>query len=107
MGHGPGCGKSKINFAKINQNYDYFQAILEQLVDEFNQKWSPKCLIFAKKIQNFPNGRGQSPQTPVCDTQPLEQEKYEVKLFYHKGLESREGQRMTQPELEWAQTTDT
>ena len=51
-----GCGQSKIDFAQINQNYEYFQIIFEQFVDEFNQKRSPKGVIFAKKSQNFPSG---------------------------------------------------
>ena len=52
--HGPDCGQPQINFIKINQNFAYFQIILEQLfVDEFNQKWSPKGVIFAKKKPIF------------------------------------------------------
>ena len=37
-GHGPDCSQSRINFTKINQNYDCFQKILEQPIDEINQK---------------------------------------------------------------------
>ena len=36
--HGPGCGQSQITLAKINQNYECFQIILEKFINEFNQK---------------------------------------------------------------------
>ena len=49
-GHGPDSGQSRINFAKINQNYEHFQIILEQFGDEFNQNRSPKSVVFAKKM---------------------------------------------------------
>ena len=45
---------SRINFTKINQNYEYFQIVWEQLIDEFNQKWSQKDVIFSKKAKIFP-----------------------------------------------------
>ena len=47
--HGPGCGLSNINFAKINHNYEYFKTIFNQFLDEFNQKWSTQSALFAKK----------------------------------------------------------
>ena len=62
-GSWPGCGQSRISFTKISQNYEYFQIILEQFVDEFNQKWSPNGVIFAEKAKILP-AAGTSPSDP-------------------------------------------
>ena len=37
-GHGSDCCQSRTNFTKINQNYEYFEIILDEFVDEFDQK---------------------------------------------------------------------
>ena len=48
-----------------NQHYQYFQIVLKQFVDEFNQYWSPKGVIFEKKSLDLPSGREWSPLTPT------------------------------------------
>ena len=54
---------SRINFTKINHNYEYFQIILEQFVDGFNQKWTPKGKIFADRAKSSQR-LGASPPEP-------------------------------------------
>ena len=36
-GRGPDCGQSRTNFTETNPNYENFQIILEELVDELHQ----------------------------------------------------------------------
>ena len=60
-----------MNFTEDNQNYECFEIILEQFVDESDKKWSwwPKGLIFVTK-RNLICFWGFHSQTLVCDTQP-------------------------------------
>ena len=53
-GQCPGYGQSRINFTEIKQNHEYFLIILEQFVNDINQKLSPKGVIFANQAKTFP-----------------------------------------------------
>ena len=82
-GYGPDCGQSRTNFTKINQNFEYFQIILEDFVNEFHQKWFQKALVLLKKAKFCPAAGGFVPRPPTCDSKTCQKLNTSSRLRMH------------------------